>query len=69
MTTPAEQREAILERHAKLLWWMTDQARFAFLAELREDYLYEDQLSAVSEEMGKCVIFISDLPPHLSGAL
>jgi hypothetical protein len=46
-----EQREAILERHEKLLWWMTDQARFAFIAELREDYLFEDQLRLVSEEM------------------
>mgnify|MGYP000263985656 CR=1 FL=1 len=61
--------EAILERHAKLLWWMTDQARFAFLAELREDYLYEDQLRRVEEEMGRCVIFTSDLSPSVSAAL
>ena len=30
---------------------------------------YEDQLRSVSEEMGRCVIFISDLPSHLSEAL
>jgi hypothetical protein len=29
---------------------------------------YEEQLSAVSEEMGRCVIFTSDLPSHLSAA-
>lgn len=49
-----DQREAILKRHEKLLWWMTDQARFAFIAELREDYLYEDLLSSVSEAVS-CV--------------
>jgi len=36
-----------------------------FFAQVRADE-YEDQLRLVSEEMGKCVIFISDLPPHLS---
>jgi hypothetical protein len=30
---------------------------------------YENQLSLLREEFGRCVIFISDLPPHLSGAL
>ena len=29
---------------------------------------YEAQLNLVREEMGKCVIFISDLPSHLSAA-
>lgn len=47
-----EQREGILARHAKLLWWMREQERFTFLAELREDYLYEDQLAAVADAMG-----------------
>ena len=27
---------------------------------------YEAQLNLLREEMGKCVIFISDLPPQLS---
>ncbi len=27
---------------------------------------YEAQLNLLREEMGKCVIFISDLPSHLS---
>ena len=30
---------------------------------------YEHQLNVMREEFGRCVIFISDLPPHLSGAL
>jgi hypothetical protein len=30
---------------------------------------YEAQLNLMREEMGKCLIFISDLPPHVSGAL
>jgi hypothetical protein len=30
---------------------------------------YEAQLNLVSEEIGRCVIFISDLPPALSAAL
>lgn len=27
---------------------------------------YENELSLLREEMGRCVIFTSDLPPHLS---
>jgi hypothetical protein len=30
---------------------------------------YAEQLRCVELEMGKCVIFTSDLPPHLSAAL
>ncbi len=30
---------------------------------------FDRQLRCVEEEMGKCVIFISDLPSHLSAAL
>lgn len=30
---------------------------------------YEAQLNLLREEMGRCVIFTSDLPSHLSGAL
>ncbi len=33
------------------------------------DEQYEEQLNIVREEMGKCLIFISDLPPALSAAL
>jgi hypothetical protein len=40
----------------------------AFFAQVRADE-YEEQLRCVDEEMSKCVIFISDLPPHLSAAL
>lgn len=46
-----DQIEPTLERHAKLLWWMTDQARFAFLAELRADMIQEIELEAVTREM------------------
>ena len=65
----AERLEAILERHEKLLWWMTDQARFAFIAELRADYIFEDQQSCVTEIFSAKPIFTSDLPQHLSEAL
>lgn len=30
---------------------------------------YEAKLDLLREEMGRCVIFTSDLPSHLSGAL
>ncbi len=46
-----QEREDILKRHEKLLWWMTDQARCAFIAELRADYLFEEQQSCVYEIM------------------
>lgn len=46
-----EQIEPTLERHAKLLWWMRDQERFAFLAELRADMIQEIELEAVAREM------------------
>jgi hypothetical protein len=39
-----------------------------YFAQVRADE-YEDQLRLVSEEMGRCVIFTSDLPSHVSGAL
>lgn len=50
MSTP-EHREAILKRHEKLLWWMRDQERFTFLAELRADYIFEEELAAVAGAM------------------
>ena len=43
-----------------------------FFAGIREEERkaeFERQQRCVTEEMSKCVIFISDLPPHLSGAL
>lgn len=46
-----DQLEPILERHAKLLWWMRDQERFAFLAELRADMIQQIELDAVFREM------------------
>ena len=54
-----------------------DQARMdrmlrEFFSDVRETEREEEfkrQLRCVTEEMGKCVIFISDLPPHLSAAL
>lgn len=46
-----DQIEPTLRRHEKLLWWMTDQARFAFIAELRADMIQEIELEAVAREM------------------
>jgi hypothetical protein len=46
-----DQLESTLKRHEKLLWWMTDEARFAFLAELRADMIQQIELDAVSREM------------------
>ncbi len=48
-----DQLEPLLKRHEKLLWWMTDQARFAFLAELRADMIQQIELDAVTLEMEK----------------
>ena len=39
-----------------------------FFAQVRADE-YEEQLERVYREMAKCLIYCSDLPPHLSGAL
>ena len=46
-----EQLEPILKRHEKLLWWMRDQERVAFLAELRADMIQQIELDAVMVEM------------------
>jgi hypothetical protein len=46
-----DQLEPTLERHAKLLWWMTDQARLAFIAVLRADMIQQIELEAVAREM------------------
>jgi hypothetical protein len=43
-----------------------------FFADVREEERtaeFKRQMRCVSEEMGRCVIFTSDLPSHLSGAL
>ena len=43
-----------------------------FFADVREEERtaeFKRQMQCVSEEMGKCVIFTSDLPSHVSGAL
>jgi hypothetical protein len=42
---------------------------FSDVRETEREEEFKRQLRAVSEEMGKCVIFTSDLPSHLSGAL
>jgi hypothetical protein len=48
---------------------MTDQARFAFIAELRADYIFEDQQSCVHEIFtAPQPMFLSDLPEQLSSA-
>lgn len=46
-----DQIEPTLERHSKLSWWMREQERFAFLAELRADMIQEIELEAVAREM------------------
>jgi hypothetical protein len=43
-----------------------------FFADVREEERtaeFKRQMRCVSEEMGRCVIFTSDLPSHVSGAL
>ena len=42
---------------------------FSDVRETEREEEFKRQLRCVSEEMGKCVIFLSDLPPHLSSAL
>lgn len=51
------------------LWPMPPAERVKRIDQIRADYEFEEQLRCVEQEMGKCVIFISDLPPHLSAAL
>jgi|GEM_PF-4761336 len=43
-----------------------------FFADVREEERtaeFKRQIDCVREEMGRCVIFTSDLPSHVSGAL
>ncbi len=42
---------------------------FSDVRETEREEEFKRQLRCVEQEMGKCVIFISDLPPHLSAAL
>lgn len=62
----SQQLADILLAQWQLLWPLPPAERIKRIDEVRADYEFEEQLRAVSEEMGKCVIFISDLPPHLS---
>lgn len=50
----AEQREAILKRQEKCLWWMREDARMALINEVREDYIFLDVEECVAREMS-CV--------------
>lgn len=59
----------VLLAHWQLLWPLAPSERNERIAEIEADMIYEEQLRGVTEEMGKCVIFGSDLPPHLLGAL
>lgn len=46
-----DQIEPILQRHAKLVWWMCEKEREALLAELRADMIQQIELDAVAREM------------------
>lgn len=59
----------VLLAHWRNLWPLPPAERMERIAQIEADMIFEEQLQCVSEEMGKCVIFVSDLPPHLSGAL
>lgn len=65
----SQQFADVLLAHWQLLWPLPPKERDQKIAEIEADMIFEEQLSRVSEEMGKCVIFISDLPSQLSGAL
>jgi len=69
MPITAKQHAEIIQQHWPLLWPLPTRERMRVLDDLILDAEFEDQLRCVTEEMGRCVIFISDLPPHLSGAL
>lgn len=56
----------ILLAQWQLLWPLPPAERVKVIDEIRADYEFEEQLRCVEREMGKCVIFYSDLPPHLS---
>lgn len=59
----------VLLAHWQLLWPLNPQERIKRIEEIEADMILEEQLRCVDEEMSKRVIFISDLPPHLSGVL
>ena len=69
MPLSAKQHHDIICQHWHLLWPLPHRERQNTLDQLILDAEYEDQLRCVEQEMGKCVIFISDLPPHLSASL
>lgn len=59
----------VLLAHWQLLWPLAPAERIKRIAEIEADMILEEQLRCVDEEMGRRVIFISDLPPDLAGAL
>lgn len=63
MTTSQQQADEALAEHRAV---MASLLR-GCISRPTEDQ-YEDQLNLLREEMGKCVIFISDLPEQLSEA-
>jgi hypothetical protein len=65
----SQQLADILLAHWQNLWPLPPSERVKVIDQIRADYEYEEQLRRVEREMGKCVIFYSDLPPHLSAAL
>jgi len=65
----SQQLADILLAQWQLLWPLPPTERVKVIDQIRADYEFEEQLRCVNEEMSKCVIFISDLPPHLSAAL
>jgi hypothetical protein len=62
----SQQFADVLLAHWQLLWPLAPAERIKRIDEIRADYEFEEQLRCVNEEMGKCVIFLSDLPSHLS---
>jgi hypothetical protein len=63
MTSQMEGDQALAEHRAVMAALLMDNIRRPTLDQ------YEAQLDLLRKEMGTCVIFTSDLPPHLSGAL
>lgn len=55
--------------HWQLLWPLPPAERMARIAEIEADMIFAEEMQAVDDEMSKQVIFVSDLPPHLSAAL
>ena len=59
----------VLLSHWRNLWPLPPAERMERIAEIEADMIFAEELRAVDDEMSKQVIFVSDLPPHLSAAL